>query len=231
VRCRPCGRRPPPPPPPPPPPQADNSQTLGADTAITVDEALDRAIRLTLQRLRAQQEDALDDGKLKLAAERVAAAALRYAMIRANPLTDIVLDPAEIVELEGNTGARLLHAYARGSAILRRSADMGLTPEAWRDDDPGALVERVETELIGALGRLPDVVRLTGETLAVNLLAEYAHDVAAAFDQFYDRCPTLNAVPPLPDPLLHARLGLIAATVQVMRNLYAILGLETVERP
>ncbi len=203
----------------------------GPETTVLVDDVLDRAIGVVQPRLREQQEGARNDGELRLAAERVAAAALRYAMIRADPLTDIVLDPAETVEIEGNTGVRLLHAYARGSAILRRAADHGLTPEAWRDSDPGALAERAEVELIGALGRLPDVVRLTQETLAVNLLAEYAHEVAAAFDGFCDRCPTLDAVPPLPDPLAHARLGLVAATVQVMRNLYAILGLESVERP
>jgi len=201
------------------------------DTTIPVDDVLDLAVEFAPRRVRDGQEDARDDGELRLAAERVAVAALRYAMIRSTPLTDIVLDPAEMVEVEGNTSGRLLHAYARGSAILRRAADHGLTPEAWRGYDPGALVEQAETDLIGALGRLPDAVRLSQETLAVSLLAEYAHEVAAAIGQFDDRCPTFNAVPPLPDPLLHARLGLVAATLQVMRNLYAILGLESVERP
>ncbi len=201
-----------------------------AEDSVPVNDVLDRAIGFALRRAREMQEDVLDDGELRPAAERIAVAALRYAMIRSDPLTDIVLNPAEMVELEGDTGGRLLHAYARGGAILRRAVDSGLTPEAWRDYDPGALTERAETDLIGALGRLPDVVRLTGETLAVNLLAAYAHEVAAAFGQFDDRCPTLAAAPPLPDPLLHARLGLVAAAVQVMRNLYGILGLEPVER-
>jgi arginyl-tRNA synthetase len=80
------------------------------------------------------------------------------------------------------------------------------------------------------LGRLPDVIRVTQETLAVNLLAEYGYELATAFSQFYNRCPILNASPPLDAPLLQARLGLVAATAQAMRNLYGILGLELVER-
>jgi len=199
------------------------------ETAISVDDVLDQAIGLALKQARKQQATVLEEDKLRLTAEQVAVAALRYAMIRADPLTDIVLDPAEMVEIEGNTGGRLLHAYARGAAILRQAADHGLTPEAWQGYDRDALMEQAETDLIGALGRLPDVVRLSQETLAVNLLTEYAHEVAAACDGFYDRCPSLNAVPPLPNPLLRARLGLVAAAVQVMRNLYAILGLESGE--
>jgi len=74
------------------------------------------------------------------------------------------------------------------------------------------------------------MVRLARETLAVNLLAEYAYEVATSFTQFYNRCPILNANPPLEPALLHARLGLAAATAQVMRNLYGILGLGLVER-
>ena len=92
------------------------------------------------------------------------------------------------------------------------------------------LAEPAEIDLIDMVGRLPDVIRVTQETLAVNLLAEYGYELATAFSQFYNRCPILNATPPLAAPLLQARLGLVAATAQVMRNLYSILGLDLVER-
>jgi arginyl-tRNA synthetase len=64
----------------------------------------------------------------------------------------------------------------------------------------------------------------------VNLLAEYAYELATSFSQFYNKCPILNAQPPLAPELLHARLGLVSAVAQVMRNLYGILGLDLVER-
>ncbi len=208
----------------------DVSMSGRRGTGIPADDVLDQATGFALERVREKQEGALDAEGMREIAERVAAAAMRYVMVRYNPMTDIVLDPAEIVEFEGNTGAYLLYAYTRSVSILRRAEERGVTSSAWRGYDAGALADRAERELIEALGRLPDVARIAQETLAVNLLAEYAYEVATAFTQFYNRCPILNANPPLEPALLHARLGLVAATAQVMRNLYDILGLGLVER-
>jgi arginyl-tRNA synthetase len=208
----------------------DVSMSGRRGTGVPADDVLDQAAGFALERVREKQEAALSDEEMRSTAERVAAAAMRYVMVRYNPLTDIVLDPAEMVEFEGNTGAYLLYAYTRSAAILRRAAERGLAPEAWASYDPTVLAEPAEVDLIDVLGRLPDVIRVTQETLAVNLLAEYGYDLATAFSQFYNRCPILNATPPLDAPLLQARLGLVAATAQAMRNLYGILGLELVER-
>ncbi len=197
---------------------------------VPVDDVLERARGFALERVREKQEASLDEEEMERTAERVAAAALRYVMVRYNPLTEIVLDPAEIVEFEGNTGAYLLYAYTRTAAILRRAEERGVTPAAWHTYDAGLLTDPAEADLIGVVGRLPDIVRLTQETLALNLLAEYGYEVATVFSQFYNRCPILNANPALPPDLLAARLGLVAATGQVMRNLYGILGLGLVER-
>lgn len=203
---------------------------------VPADDVLDQAAGFALERVREKQEAALSEQEMRQTAERVATAAMRYVMVRYNPLTDIVLDPAEIVEFEGNTGAYLLYAYTRIAAIMRKAEERGIAPvnaalqPVGADYDATLLTEPAEVDLIGLLGRLPDVVRIARETLAVNLLAEYAYDLATVFSQFYNRCPILNANPPLEPALLHARLGLAAATAQVMRNAYGILGLELVER-
>jgi arginyl-tRNA synthetase len=197
---------------------------------VPADDVLDQAAGFALERVREKQEAALSDEAMRATAERIAAAAMRYVMVRYNPLTDIVLDPAAMVEFEGNTGAYLLYAYTRSASIVRRAVDRGVSPEAWASYDPTLLAEPAEVDLIDVLGRLPDVIRVTQETLAVNLLAEYGYELATAFSQFYNRCPILNASPPLDAPLLQARLGLVAATARAMRNLYGILGLELVER-
>lgn len=197
---------------------------------IPADDVLDQAAAFALERIREKHEAALSEEEMQATAERIAAAAMRYVMVRYNPLTDIVLDPAEIVEFEGNTGAYLLYAYTRIAAILRRAEERRLGPEQWQGGDAALLGDPAEADLIGVLGRLPDTIRTTAETLAVNLLAEFAYELATAFSQFYNRCPILNAQPPLEPALLHARLGVVAATAQVMRNLYGILGLELVER-
>ena len=197
---------------------------------VPADDVLDQAAGFALERVREKQETALSEDEMRRTAERVATAAMRYVMARYNPLTDIVLDPAEIVEFEGNTGAYLLYAYTRIAAIIRRAEERGIAPQTWATYDSSLLTEPAEIDLIGLLGRLPDTIRLVTETLAVNLLAEYAYELATAFSQFYNRCPILNANPPLAPALLQARLGLADATAQVMRNLYGILGLELVER-
>lgn len=208
----------------------DVSMSGRRGTGVPTDDVLDQAVGFALERVREKQDAALSDEEMRATAERVAAAAMRYVMVRYNPLTDIVLDPAEIVEFEGNTGAYLLYAYTRSAAILRRAQERGIAPVSWASYDAGLLAEPAESDLIGVLGRLPHVIGQTQETLAVNLLAEYGYELATAFSQFYNKCPILNAQPPLDPPLLHARLGLVAAVSQVMRNLYGILGLELVER-
>src|SRR5207245_9047310 len=137
-------------------------------TGVPADDVLDQAAGFALERVREKQEAALSDGEMRSTAERVAAAAMRYVMVRYNPLTDIVLDPAEMVEFEGNTGAYLLYAYTRSAAILRRAVERGIAPESWASYDSGVLAEPADVDLIDAVGRLPDVLRVSQECMPVN---------------------------------------------------------------
>ncbi|HEY8686084.1 MAG TPA: DALR anticodon-binding domain-containing protein, partial [Chloroflexota bacterium] len=72
----------------------------------------------------------------------------------------------------------------------------------------------------------PDTVATVTRTLAVNLIAEYAYDLATTFSQFYRDCGVLNAEP----GLRAARLLLVRTVQSVLSNACELLGVPVIER-
>jgi arginyl-tRNA synthetase len=202
-------------------------QSGRSGTGLATDYVIDQAAAVCYDISSAKWGAELPDGELRDIAETLGTAAVRYVLCQFNPLKDIAFDIATVSRPEGNTGPYLQYAYTRTQAILRRAREeKGLAAEV-RGGDAALLAEPAEHELLTHLARLPDVVDDVAGTLAVNVLADYAYTLATLFTQFYDRCPVLRAAS---DDLMRARLGLVLATAQVMRNTFGLLGLGLRDR-
>jgi arginyl-tRNA synthetase len=148
-------------------------------------------------------------------------------MVQYNPLRDIVFDVSDVVSYDGNTGLYIQYALVRMSAILRRAlSDHGITDEAIDAADPTLLQHEQEQRLVFHLAQYPDTVATAARTLAVNLIAEYAYDLATIFSQFYRDCGVLNAEPGLRE----ARLLLVRSVRSVLVNACELLGVPVIER-
>jgi arginyl-tRNA synthetase len=155
-------------------------------------------------------------------------------MCRFDPLRDVSFTIGDVIDEKGVTGLYFQYSYARVQSIFRKGgyASIGETAPvdhaAWADADCALLVHQSERAMIMLLARFPSIVEQVVASLEVHTLADYAHQLAETFNIFYDSCPVLRS--DVEPELKRARLALVAATAQTMRNVAQTLGLALPDR-
>lgn len=196
-------------------------------TAVAGDAVIDEAVRVALERVREKRSQDLTDEDMEHIAEAVGVGAVRYFMTQYNPMREIVFDVSNVVSYDGNTGLYVQYALVRMFAILRRAqADLQIEDEQIDSADSSLLQHEQEKRLIYQIALLPDLIATSARTLAVNLVAEYAFELATIFSQFYRDCGVLNAEP----EMRLARLLLVRTVRDVLRQVCDLLGVPVIER-
>lgn len=157
-------------------------------------------------------------------AEAVGIGAVIYNDLYQDPRRNITLDWDRMLSIEGNSAAYLQYSHARCRSILRRAAEEGAT---LADADPALLTHPSEQRLIRHLARLHEAVREAGARYAPFVIADWCYTTAREFGIFFEQCPVLRAETPA---LRAARLQLVAATANALRNGLALLGINAPER-
>jgi len=162
--------------------------------------------------------------------EKVGVDAARYTLIRYPVDTPMVMD---IDILRSNTNENpvyyVQYAHARIAAVLRNVAELGIAT-GLDNFDPSQLTHDRENELLGTLAEFPRVVAQAAELREPHRVARYLEELAGVYHGFYADCRVL----PLgdePAAAIHsARANLCAATMQVLANGLALLGVSAPER-
>ena len=130
------------------------------------------------------------------------------------------------MNFEGDSAPFIQYSHARACSILRKAENEGLNLQL--DLFKADLVsDPYEILLVRALSKLPNLVSECAEKRKPHLLANYAHELAAAFNQFYRECPVIQADSA---ELVQTRLGLVDATRCVLRNTLNLLGIIAPEK-
>jgi arginyl-tRNA synthetase len=162
--------------------------------------------------------------------EKVGVDAARYTLIRYPVDTPMVMD---IDILRSNTNENpvyyVQYAHARIAAVLRNVAELKI-PTGLANFDPTQLTHDRENDLLGTLAEFPRIVASAAELREPHRVARYLEELAGVYHGFYADCRVL----PLGDePIaaIHsARANLSAATMQVLANGLALLGVSAPER-
>ena len=129
---------------------------------------------------------------------------------------DFDLDLA-LEESSDNPVFYIQYAHARICSILRQ-----MDEERQGEADYGLLVAKEEMELMEILSDLPGVLIMAEEKMDPSQITHYAQSLASAFHSFYNACRVRID----DEDLMRARLGLIVATRQVLKNVLGILGVD-----
>ena len=146
-------------------------------------------------------------------------------LLKFNPKTTIMFDPAASLRFEGDTGPYVQYVAARINSIRRKAAERGIdfNPEAV---DWSLLGHASEKLLAVTASFYPAVLHLAAERKDCSGLVEYLLNLGKAFNSFYRECPVLAAETP---ELAAARLALSGAVREIIVDGLSTLTIQVPE--
>ena len=151
--------------------------------------------------------------------------ALKYFILKVDARKNMLFNPEESIDFNGNTGPFIQYTHARIRSILRKAAAEGITlPAVLADDMP---VNEKETDLIQKMNEYGATVEQAGKDYSPSGIANYCYELTKQFNQFYHDYSILNANT---EAEKQVRLVLAANVAKIIRNGMRLLGIEVPER-
>ncbi|MBR6292096.1 MAG: arginine--tRNA ligase [Bacteroidales bacterium] len=195
-------------------------------TVVDADDLIDEMERTAEEMSREHgKNDDLSDEERQHLNHILALGALKYFILKVDPTKNMLFNPAESIDFNGNTGPFIQYTHARIRSIVRKAEEGGALVS-------GNIQEKVELndkehQVIKILHALPEAVQQAAAAYSPALIANYAYELAKAFNSFYQDTPILREV----NPSLKAnRVNICICVANALRNTMDILGIEVPER-
>jgi len=156
---------------------------------------------------------------------KIGLGALKYFILKVDPRKNMVFNPAESIDFNGNTGSFIQYTYARTKSVLKKAEKAGLVPDPSLIDQlrPGAR----EVSLIKLIRRFHNIVNEAASGYSPSLIANYCYDLCKEYNQFYHDCPIIGEGDAR---IRNLRLTLSEVTSRVIFSGMWLLGIEMPER-
>ena len=151
--------------------------------------------------------------------------ALKYFILKVDARKNMLFNPEESIDFNGNTGPFIQYTYARIRSIMRKAEAEGIVlPSVLPDTLP---LNEKEVQLIQKLNSFETVVEQAGKDYSPSGIANYCYELTKDFNQFYHDYSILNAESPEAKTL---RLVLAKNVAKTIKNGMQLLGIEVPER-
>ena len=151
--------------------------------------------------------------------------ALKYFILKVDARKNMLFNPEESIDFNGNTGPFIQYTYARIRSIMRKAEAEGF---ALPSSLPGSLpLNEKEVQLIQKLNSYEAVVEQAGKDYSPSGIANYCYELTKDFNQFYHDYSILNAESQEAKTL---RLALAKNVAKTIKNGMQLLGIEVPER-
>ena len=151
--------------------------------------------------------------------------ALKYFLLKVDARKNMLFNPEESIDFNGNTGPFIQYTYARIRSILRKAADMGLDYRHLPAAVPALSTK--EEEIVARVAEFAAVVRQAGQDYSPSVIANYCYDLTKEYNQFYHDYSVLREED---EAKRQFRLVLSANVAKVIRLGMSLLGIEMPER-
>ena len=148
--------------------------------------------------------------------------ALKYFILKVDPRKNMLFNPEESIDFNGNTGPFIQYTYARIQSVLRKAQGV----QEFRSLGVQELSEK-ELALIQRLVDYPAAVRQAGDEFSPAVIANYAYSLACDFNSFYHDHSILNEADADKRAL---RLVLAQTVAKVIKSAMSLLGIEVPNR-
>jgi arginyl-tRNA synthetase len=163
--------------------------------------------------------DEIKKRKTKGDATKIGVGAIKYIILRNEPIKDVEFSWKSALNFEGDSGPYLQYAHTRCSGILRKSKNLKLSYSIKQLTDQ-------EKRLLKMLSMFPETVEQAAINLKPSQICNYVYDLATSFNEFYEKCPVIKAE----KELKNFRLTLVNATAIVLKNALNLIGIEAVDK-
>ncbi len=147
-------------------------------------------------------------------AQKVGVGAVIFGALYNNKIKDIVFSYDKVLNFDGETSVYVQYTCARANSVLQKGGAVTSF------ELPELSVE--EIDLVKAIATFPEAVSAAAEKYEPSLIARFAVDVAQKFNKFYFNCKILSAED---EKTKNFRLALTNATLQALKNAFALLGI------
>ncbi|ROT19027.1 arginine--tRNA ligase [Muribaculaceae bacterium Isolate-113 (HZI)] len=147
--------------------------------------------------------------------------ALKYFLLKVDPRKNMLFNPKESIDFNGNTGPFIQYTYARIRSVIRKAE--GFDPAVTPQSEPNAK----ESVLIQKVADFPSVVAEAGRNYSPALIANYAYDLAKEYNQFYHDYSILREEN---EQKRNLRLLLSMTVGRTLKSAMSLLGIEMPER-
>ncbi|MCH5239757.1 MAG: arginine--tRNA ligase [Muribaculaceae bacterium] len=189
-------------------------------TVVDADDLIDKMIESAKE---ASAERFSDMGKdeAEEIARKVGLGALKYFLLKVDPKKNMLFNPKESIDFNGNTGPFLQYTYARIQSVIRRAGSFPV------HIDSEVIPNEKESALIQRLAEFPAVVKEAGDNYSPAVIANYCYDLAKEYNQFYHDYPILKEEN---NEVRNLRLILSREVGKILKKAAGLLGIEMPER-
>ena len=156
-------------------------------------------------------------------ARKVGLGALKYFILKVDPRKNMLFNPEESIDFNGNTGPFIQYTYARIQSVLRKGGPTSSPSLIGRGVNRPDTLNDKEVALIQRLTDYPATVKQAGEEFSPAVLCNYAYALAQEFNSFYHDYSILNEAD---EQKKNLRLLLSAEVAKVLKHAMALLGIE-----
>lgn len=167
--------------------------------------------------------DGMSAAEIDNIAETVGMGALKYFLLKVDPRKNMMFNPKESIDFNGNTGPFIQYTYARIRSVLRKAQEQGFAASAYAAVVPNDK----EIALIQTLADFPATVQEAGRTYSPALIANYTYELVKQYNQFYHDYSILREEDAAVRSL---RLALCATVARTVRLAMGLLGISVPER-
>ena len=175
--------------------------------------------------------EGISDAEAEEIARIVGMGALKYFILKVDARKNMLFNPEESIDFNGNTGPFIQYTYARIRSILRKSglinSPLPTSTKGEEKESEATLLSPKEISLIQQLAAFGTAVQQAGSDYNVSVISNYCYDLAKSFNGFYHDFQILKEE----DPQKRAvRLVLCECVAKVIRLGMGLLGIEVPER-
>lgn len=157
--------------------------------------------------------------------ETIALGALKYFILKVDPKKNMLFNPEESIDFNGNTGPFIQYTYARIQSVLRKAAKNQITYDAFKKQFPEISLK--EKLLLKRVALFPEAVAEAGANYSPAVIANYCYELVKEYNQFYHDHSILN----IDDSEKREFRLVISATVgKLIKQGMALLGISVPDR-